>query len=101
MRVGKRIKRAFDNRQQRQINRHAARLYLFNNVGQIATSPGEYALKVIGMGDVPAIFLIDTLFVGVGQTQPAAEIVEQVALLGGDRRRRERRYCITGGDLRD
>jgi hypothetical protein len=88
-RVGDGVERALDDRQQRELERHVARLDLVDDVVQVALAAPEGAVEISGMLREPAHLALDRRVIDVLECEAAANALEQVA--GGRR----------GGDAAD
>ena len=75
-----RIERAFDERQQRQLGRHAAALELFDDVEHVAAAAFGHALHVVGPRRVPLLAVAHEVGVEVGHREALSHAHPQVGL---------------------
>ena len=119
-RVGKRLVGALHHRQQRKLQRHAARLDLGDDVVHVALAALEYPLEVVGVVLEPGELRIDRRLLDFIEGEAGAHAIEQIVVVlavvmlpfarhgeGGRRARRpvagigaggrSRRRCAAGG----
>ena len=78
MRVGERVIRALDDRQQGQFERHVAAFEFGKDVGQVALCTGKHAIQVIGVLREPLQLGRRAIVVLVGQLEAAAQLGQHV-----------------------
>ena len=80
-RVGKRLVGALDHRQQRELQRHAARLDLGDDVVQVALTALEDALQVFRIVLEPGELLVDRRLLHFFEREAGAHAVEQIVVV--------------------
>ena len=73
-----RVEGALDERQQRQLGRHAALVELLDDVEQVAAAALGHARHVVGPGRVPLLAVAHQVVVEVGHREAAAHALPQV-----------------------
>ena len=82
-RIGHRVERAFDHRQQREFGRHAACFEFLDDVVQIGAAALDHAAQRIRPVQVPLLVVQGQVVVQVGHRETVAQTDPQIVRLGG------------------
>ena len=80
VRVGERVVRALNDRQQGELQRQATRLELGGDVRQVALTAVEYAIQVVGVPHIPVQLGLDTRVHRLIECESFAKVLQQVVM---------------------